>query len=1347
MKPAASRSTFGLATLFLFASIGLPAAGQDRLADLLAEPGANLSDPASRQRIEERLRAGQERRRGAAREKARQLGLAERVVRPNGAIQEIADFDGEIPIYLTTHNANAAISTGANLVRSSYAVDGSGVTVGVWDGGSVRSTHQEFNGRVTVKDASFPIDHATHVGGTIAASGVVASAKGMAPATLIDSYDWNSDVAEMTSRGASGPAQAGKIYLSNHSYGYVSGWNYVNNGTRVWEWYGNGSTSIDVDQDFGRYNANSRDQDSLAYNLPYYLIFRSAGNDRVDNPSSGQQVALIPGSSTVVPFDPNLHPKGDGLYRGGFETIAYDALGKNIITIGSATDAVTSGSRDPSKANSSTFSSWGPTDDGRIKPDLVANGDGVYSSLNGGDASYGTYSGTSMSSPNAAGSAALLIQHYGNLFPGQAMRASTLKGLLIHSADDRGNPGPDYRFGWGLIHTKAAADLISDHAAQPVKQRITENQLNNSTLTRSHSFIWDGSSPIRATLCWTDPAGTATTTSDLRSPRLINNLNLKIISPGGAEFLPWVMPFVGTWTEASMNSAATTGINNTDNVEQVLIPSPAIPGTWQVVVSLSGTLSNSSQNYSLLLDGASTADVPPPPLSIASITPASGLQGLVTVDLAGTSFEAGTQVKLSRSGHPDIEATGEQKIGESIRCQLDLTSAAAGPWSVVATNPDLETATLNNGFTVIGSLWAESFDGSPSGWVSQATTGSNNWSRVQTYSHSPSYSYFAPAPGSKTTTSLTSPAIAIPANATGLQVSFWHRFSLESARDGGKLDFSINGGTWFEAGTSGSGTAFASNGYNSNIGGSGGNASEFAGTSAWSGESGGFINTLVNLTDTTKFAGKSLRIRWRIATNARTGSNGWWVDSISLVGGGDVANLAPTVATTASSASTATVTDADGTVFQILSGSTSNFTVLGADDAGESALTYTWTATGPAPVFFANNGSNTAKSTEGIFESSGDYLVNVAIRDAQGLTTTSSLNVRVVQTSTDLSVSPASASLAVGASQPFTAILLDQFGQAMSTQPTSFSWTTSGGGSINNSGVFSATSAGGPFVIRATSGSISQTASVTVVPLAATIQLSDLTQTYDGSPKSVSSSTTPAGLAVAISYDGSSNPPVAAGSYPVSAPNYQGSASGTLVITKANATIELSDLTQTYDGSPKSVSSSTTPAGLAVAISYDGSSNPPVAAGSYPVSVTITNPNYQGSASGTLVITKANATIQLSDLTQTYDGSPKSVSNSTTPAGLAVAISYDGSSNPPVAAGSYPVSATITDPNYQGSASGTLVITKADAAIQLSDLTRTYDGSPKSVSSSTTPAGLAVAISYDGSSNPPVAAGSYPVSA
>ncbi|TAE73711.1 MAG: hypothetical protein EAZ65_06455, partial [Verrucomicrobia bacterium] len=110
------------------------------------------------------------------------------------------------------------------------------------------------------------------------------------------------------------------------------------------------------------------------------------------------------------------------------------------------------------------------------------------------------------------------------------------------------------------------------------------------------------------------------------------------------------------------------------------------------------------------------------------------------------------------------------------------------------------------------------------------------------------------------------------------------------------------------------------------------------------------------------------------------------------------------------------------------------------------------------------------------------------------------------------------------------------------------------------------------------------------------------------------------------------------------------------------------------------------------AISYDGSSNPPVAAGSYPVSATITDPNYQGSASGTLVITKADATIQLSDLTQTYDGSPKSVSSSTTPAGLAVAVSYDGSSTPPAEIGSYAVNATIEDPNYEGSATGSLTI-------------------------------------------------------
>ncbi|MEY4489583.1 MAG: hypothetical protein RIQ79_2091, partial [Verrucomicrobiota bacterium] len=552
-------------------------AASPTLADILAESG-DLGVPANRQRAVERMQAVERAARPAVIDRARRAGLPLRVERADGTVQEIAAFEGERPVYFTTHNVNAAISTGANVLQgAAYGLSGAGVTIGLWDGGSARVTHQEFAGatgsRITVKDGSASIDHATHVSGTLAAAGVDASARGMAPAARVDSYDWNSDKSEMTARAATAPNQAGMLYLSNHSYGYVGGWNYVNGGSpsRVWEWYGDGTTAVGYEYDFGRYNTYARDSDALAYSAPYFLMFRSAGNDRADNPVTGQAVALTPGSNTVVSYDTAVHPAGDGTYRSGFESICFDALGKNVVTIGSVSDAVTNGLRDTAMASVSYFSCWGPTDDGRIKPDLVANGENLYSSLNGGDASYGIYSGTSMATPNALGTAVLLFEDYARLFPGGAMRASTLKGLLIHTADDRGNAGPDYKYGWGLINAKAASDLLRDHAANPLKVRLTEGVVTTARSTVNLDFVWDGVTPIRATLCWTDPAATATTTNDLRTPRLVNNLDLKIVGPSGAAYLPYVMPFVGTWTQAAMDLPATTGKNTTDNVEQVYL--------------------------------------------------------------------------------------------------------------------------------------------------------------------------------------------------------------------------------------------------------------------------------------------------------------------------------------------------------------------------------------------------------------------------------------------------------------------------------------------------------------------------------------------------------------------------------------------------------------------------------------------------------------------------------------------------------------------------------------------------------------------------------------------------------
>jgi len=124
----------------------------------------------------------------------------------------------------------------------------------------------------------------------------------------------------------------------------------------------------------------------------------------------------------------------------------------------------------------------------------------------------------------------------------------------------------------------------------------------------------------------------------------------------------------------------------------------------------------------------------------------------------------------------------------------------------------------------------------------------------------------------------------------------------------------------------------------------------------------------------------------------------------------------------------------------------------------------------------------------------------------------------------------------------------------------------------------------------------------------------------------------------------------------------------------------------------------TTPANLSVSFTYNGSSTAPTAAGSYAVVGTINDTNHTGSAPGTLTISKASATVALGSLNQTYTGSPLVATATTTPAGLSVSFTYNGSSTAPTAAGSYAVVGTINDTNHTGSASGTLDIGTAISA-------------------------------------------------
>jgi hypothetical protein len=138
--------------------------------------------------------------------------------------------------------------------------------------------------------------------------------------------------------------------------------------------------------------------------------------------------------------------------------------------------------------------------------------------------------------------------------------------------------------------------------------------------------------------------------------------------------------------------------------------------------------------------------------------------------------------------------------------------------------------------------------------------------------------------------------------------------------------------------------------------------------------------------------------------------------------------------------------------------------------------------------------------------------------------------------------------------------------------------------------------------------------------------------------------------------------------------------------------VSLLGLNQTYTGQPLGVTVVTDPPNLATRVTYNGSETLPVNAGSYQVVATIVEPGYSGTTTGTLVIAKATATVTLGNLTQTADGTAHTVAVTTNPPGLPVTITYNGSPDAPSAPGSYQVVATVNDPNYQGSATGTLTI-------------------------------------------------------
>jgi uncharacterized repeat protein (TIGR01451 family) len=196
-----------------------------------------------------------------------------------------------------------------------------------------------------------------------------------------------------------------------------------------------------------------------------------------------------------------------------------------------------------------------------------------------------------------------------------------------------------------------------------------------------------------------------------------------------------------------------------------------------------------------------------------------------------------------------------------------------------AANLGTLTFSFRLGQASVASVFSENFDGVtapalPAGWTTSASGVQSAWVTSTSARDTMPNSVFSPDPSNVGLNELDSPSIALPAGST--QLSFRHNYTLQSGRDGGVLEIKIGGGAWTDILTAGG--SFASGGYISVL--STSRSNPLPGRSAWTGNSGGFITTVVNLP--VAASGQTIQLRWRCGSDNRTSGTGWYVDTVSI---------------------------------------------------------------------------------------------------------------------------------------------------------------------------------------------------------------------------------------------------------------------------------------------------------------------------------------------------------------------------------------------------------------------------------------------------------------------------------
>ena len=474
------------------------------------------------------------------------------------------------PLYYSTNKRSVRKATKANVLntggRKGLDLNGEGIHLGIWDEGHIFASHEAFTGGEGFNGYQVPIEigdyttanvisgHPTAVASIVIAKDLLDNEtyeiEGVSPQLdRVYSYDWYYDISEIFEQLQTN--NNSDFILSNHSYGFPI---LDQNGEPI------------PDEYIGDYSIWSSLLDEIAYSYPNYLHIAAGGNDgNIAYPT--QQVPRL-------------------------DQLTGSTTAKNVLTVGSLSMDNNSENFTPSE-----FSSAGPTNDFRIKPEITAPGQqlgAAYWDENNPESkdSYVVTSGTSFAAPATASSVALLQQLYKRIH-NSYMRGATAKALLCHTADDIQDwngediSGPDVKTGYGAINLEKAADVIEKDAFSP--STILEFELEEGeSQTLYMAMIDEGE--LKATLSWFDPYA-----EEYAETTLINDLDLRITQEETTYF-PWKLP------NTAQQTVAVLGDNSADNLEQVSI-AQNLGGVYEIRVSHKGSITGDTQQASLILSG------------------------------------------------------------------------------------------------------------------------------------------------------------------------------------------------------------------------------------------------------------------------------------------------------------------------------------------------------------------------------------------------------------------------------------------------------------------------------------------------------------------------------------------------------------------------------------------------------------------------------------------------------------------------------------------------------------------------------------------------------------------------